>query len=244
MSVLVLCGTREGRDIAQSLQSRGHDVLASFAQMPRAPVADGIRVRIGGFGGADGFRACLRREQVTCVVDATHPFARKIGARSAALCAGAGIAYCRVLRPAWTPEAGDTWHSIADESAAADVIPDGATVFVATGRGTLDHYANLRGRYLIVRQIDPPDMPFIFENGEYLMGKPPFSVFDERKLFEKRKVDWLIVRNAGGAASRSKLFAARALGLPVAMIARPDAPEAPCVQTVAQTLAWVRENDG
>jgi precorrin-6A/cobalt-precorrin-6A reductase len=42
--------------------------------------------------------------------------------------------------------------------------------------------------------------------------------------FEKIKPDWLVVKHAGGGAGRSKLDAARKLGIRVAMIARPEAP--------------------
>jgi precorrin-6A/cobalt-precorrin-6A reductase len=49
----------------------------------------------------------------------------------------------------------------------------------------------------------------------------------------------LICRNVGGAASMSKLLAARAMCLPVYMVRRADvtAPHR-MVETVAEALAW------
>ena len=97
---------------------------------------------------------------------------------------------------------------------------------------------------MICRQIDPPEAPFPWENGEYLIGTPPFSVSEEVKLFQNRKVDWLVVKNAGGAASQSKLIAARKLGLRVAMIDRPPLPQARQVSTQEDAIAWARAAHG
>ena len=72
-----------------------------------------------------------------------------------------------------------------------------------------------------------------------MLGHPPFSVEDEMALFERLKIDWLVLRNAGGERSMSKLIAARHLGLPVAMIDRP-APVSPSVETVDQALEWLK----
>lgn len=237
--ILLLAGTAEGRDLAQRLGQAGADVTASLAGAVRHPRGLPVPARIGGFGGAAGFAAYLRDHHIRAVVDATHPFAARITDRSARICAEMDVPYLRLERPAWQPEAGDHWTFIADEAEAANHVPTGATVFLATGRQTLERFANLTGRHLICRQIDPPDGPFPFANGEFLVGRPPFSVSDEMALFKRLKVDVLVVKNAGGTPSRSKLAAARALGLPVLMVKRPPAVAAPTVATVDQAMDWL-----
>jgi precorrin-6A/cobalt-precorrin-6A reductase len=57
-------------------------------------------------------------------------------------------------------------------------------------------------------------------------------------LFERLKIDWLVLRNAGGERSMSKLIAARNLGMPVAMIERPNLVK-PSVATVDGALEWL-----
>jgi len=59
------------------------------------------------------------------------------------------------------------------------------------------------------------------------------------RFFERLKIDWLVLRNAGGERSMAKLIAARHLGLPVAMIDRPAAVS-PSVETVDQALEWLK----
>ena len=78
MRILVLGGTGEARALAAALVADGMDVISSLAgrvQQPRRPEGS---VRIGGFGGVDGLAAFLRDDDITAVVDATHPFAATI----------------------------------------------------------------------------------------------------------------------------------------------------------------------
>lgn len=239
MTLLLLAGTTEAQQIAKALSDRGVPAVASLAGATRAPRATGLTTRTGGFGGADGFRAYLRTEGISAVFDATHPFAHRISNRTAEICAEQNIPYCQLLRPEWTPEADDDWTFLNSEDEAARHIAPGSTVFLATGRQTLDRFANLSSCRLICRQIDPPDRPFPFPNGEFMVGRPPFSISEERDLFKRLGVDWVVVKNAGGEAPRSKLVAARELGLKVAVINRPPQPTAPKVATVAEALAWI-----
>lgn len=218
MTLLLLAGTGDARQIAKGLA--GGDVIASLAGATRGPAPLPIPTRVGGFGGEDGFRDFLDENGITAVLDATHPYAHRITDRSARICAELGLPFLQFLRPGWVAAPGDQWTEIAREEGAAALIPEGATVFLGTGRQTLERFANLTGRRVICRQIDPPEGPFPFPGGEFLIGRPPFSVEDEVALFDRLGVDWLVVKNAGGAASGTKLTAARHLGIPVLMIAR------------------------
>lgn len=240
MTLLLLAGTSEAQQIARALAEERIPAMASLAGSTRQPAPTGLPTRSGGFGGEKGFRDCLTEVGITAVLDATHPFAHRISARTARICAEENIPYCQLLRPEWTPETDDRWTMVAREEDVARLIAPGVTVFLATGRKTLDRFANLAHARLICRQIDPPDRPFPFSNGEFLVGRPPFSVEEEVELFKRLGVDWLVVKNAGGEASTSKLIAARQLGIDVAMIARPPQPDAPKVETVQAALDWAR----
>jgi len=240
MTLLLLGGTGEARQIAARLP--GHDAVISLAGATRNPAAQPLPTRVGGFGGAAGFRRYLKDASITAVLDATHPFAAAITARTALICREVGVAYVQFLRPPWVPAAGDNWTQIRTEAEAATHIPHGSTVFLGTGRQTLANFANLAGCTVICRQIDPPGQPFPFPGGRFLVGRPPFSVTDEVALFSDLGVDYLIVKNAGGAPSRTKLTAARELGIPVLMIARPPQGNWPVVATVDDALKWVGEH--
>jgi len=241
MTLLLLAGTGEAALIARDLAARGQiAAVASLAGVTRAPRPVGLPMRIGGFGGEAGFRTYLQEAGISAVLDATHPFADRISHRSARVCRDLGLPYCQLLRPPWTPGPGDCWIMIAREEEAARHIAPGSTVFLATGRQTLDRFANLSQCRLICRQIDPPDGPFPFPNGDFLVGGPPFSVADEIETFTRLAVDWLVVKNAGGEVPRTKLVAARDLGIGVITLVRPAQPDGvERVQTVNEALEWV-----
>ena len=237
MTLLILGGTGEARQIAEALV--GNDAVVSLAGATRAPAKMPLPTRMGGFGGDAGFRQFLNEQQISAVLDATHPYAHRTTERTARICRELDLPYLHYLRPPWMPADGDRWTEIAREDDAAAHVRKGSTVFLGTGRQTLERFANLAGCRVICRQIDPPDRPFPFEGGEYLIGRPPFSVADETMLFRQLGVDWLIVKNAGGAASGTKLTAARDLGIPVLMIARPQQGDWPVVDSVTAALNWV-----
>ncbi len=238
MTILVLAGTSEAKEICKSLAGLGVDAVASLAGATRAPTPLALPVRVGGFGGEDGFRAYLASAGITAVIDATHPFAARISERTARVCKALHIPYLQVLRPAWVAQDGDDWTEIGDETEAAQIIPKGATVFLGTGRQTLARFAGLEGCRVICRQIDPPTAPFPFEGGEFLIGRPPFPVAREMSLFIALGIEWIVVKNAGGDASATKLTAARRLGIPVLMIARPQMPDAARVANAPEAVAW------
>lgn len=238
MTLLLLGGTGEAREIAAQL--RGQDAVISLAGATRHPAAQPLPTRIGGFGGGEGFATYLRDAGIHAVLDATHPYAARITQRTARICKAQQLPYVQLLRPAWVSEPGDNWIEIGTEADAAAHISKGSVVFLGTGRQTLEHFANLEGCKVFCRQIDPPEKPFPFAGGRYLVGRPPFSVADEVALFRDIGVDFLVVKNAGGAPSRTKLTAARQLGIPVLMIARPPRGDWPVVETVADALTWVR----
>ncbi len=238
--LLLLAGTSEARRIAGALAAEGIPAVASLAGATRMPEKLALETRVGGFGGRQGFIDFLQENAITAILDATHPFAAEISARTANVASSMAIPHLLLLRPPWRPSQGDDWTMIARESDAARHIAPGSTVFLATGRQSLEGFANLEGRRLICRRIDPPRAPFPYANGTYLLGRGPFTVDDEIALFEQLGVDVLVVKNAGGESSRAKLDAARALSIPVIMIERPPPPAADTVATVAEALDWVR----
>ena len=239
MTVLLLAGTGEAKRIAWALSDTGIDVIASLAGATRSPEPLPVETRIGGFGGEGGFRAYLASEKVSAVLDATHPFAEQITNRTARVCAELNLPYAQLIRPAWAAETGDKWTAIDAPQDAAAHIRSKAVVFLATGRQTLAEYANLEGRRVLCRLIDPPTTPFPFEGGEFVIGRPPFSPRSEAQLFQALGVTHLVVKNAGGDGGRAKLDAARALKIPVLMLNRPAMPVATPLSNVQEAVAWV-----
>jgi precorrin-6A/cobalt-precorrin-6A reductase len=52
-------------------------------------------------------------------------------------------------------------------------------------------------------------------------------------------IEWLVTKNAGGEATRGKLEAARALGLRVIMVQRPQVPARAHTDSVDRVMHWL-----
>ena len=245
--VLVLGGTTEASALVPLLLAARPplDVVTSFAGRTRRPRSVGGRVRVGGFGGVPGLVGYLREEGVQAVVDATHPFAAQMPWHAAEACAELGVPCLRVLRPAWSPAPEDRWIEVADLSGAATALASmGARrVLLTTGRQQLAPFAALRDTWFLVRAIEPPE-PQPLAQAEVLLARGPFDLAGERHLLEERGIDAVVTKNSGGPATAAKLHAARALGLPVVVVARPPAPDGPTVADAEAAATWVAATVG
>jgi precorrin-6A/cobalt-precorrin-6A reductase len=237
--VLVLGGTGEGRRLATALVDEGVDVLSSLAGRVADPALPPGRVRVGGFGGAEGLAAWLRAEPVAALVDATHPFAATMTA-SAVVAAGAtGTPILRLQRPGWTPGAGDDWRWVDSLAEAAAAVAGFGSVFLTTGRQGLGAFAGVAGE-VVVRSVDPPSPP-LPPRTTVVLARGPFTVDEELGLLREHDVDVVVTKDSGGGMTAAKLAAARELGLPVVIVRRPAVPPGvPVVPTVEEAVAWVR----
>lgn len=238
-TVLVLGGTADARELAGLLDGApGVRVVSSLAGRTKAPVLPAGESRIGGFGGVPGLVSWLRAHEVAAVVDATHPFAIRISAHAVAACAEVGVPLLRLERPGWVAGDGDAWHIVASAGEAAAALPRlGRRVFLTTGRMETAPYADL-DLWFLLRSVEPPE-DRVPRHLEVLLARGPFTVEDEIALMLRHRIDVLVTKDSGAAATGAKLAAARELGLPVVMIARPAYPGTAVVATAAEAAAWV-----
>ncbi|MFF8595384.1 cobalt-precorrin-6A reductase [Streptomyces sp. NPDC015220] len=223
--VLVLGGTTEARELSTELAARpGVRVTTSLAGRVARPGALDGDVRVGGFGGAPGLADWLREHRVDAVVDATHPFAESITRNAARAAAATGVPVVVLRRPGWRPEPGDRWHPVASLEAAAELLPRlGRRVFLTTGRLGLAAFAHLSGLHFVVRSVEPPEPPMP-PDLSVVLARGPFTVPGETALLGAHRIDVLVTKDSGGAATAAKLTAARRLGLPVVVVRRPPLP--------------------
>ncbi len=235
-TILILGGTGEARRLADELCRRPHTrVVTSLAGRTTEPAKLPGEVRVGGFGGSQGLSCYLREEKVALLIDATHPFAATISANAAEACASLGIPCLRLERPPWRPLPGDNWREVPDIAHAAATIPAGARALVTVGRQEIAPFLARDDIRIVARMIEAPDAPPP-HHAELLLARPPFTPDDEHRLLRERQIDILVTKNAGGTATVAKLMAARGLGLPVIMVARPHKPPVPTAPDVAAIL--------
>ncbi len=238
--LLLLAGSGESRALAQRLaQTGGLRVTASLLHQPRTFGPMPVPTRLGRFGGVEALRRFLVQEQISAVLDATHPFSVQMGHRAAEACAALGLGFARVLRPPWPLSPSERWAEVADEAEVRRHLREGDRVFATTGRATLDRLVRDVPAQFLVRQMAGRDGPCDFKNVEYIYGKGPFSVDQEVENLGRSRADVLVAKNSGGTPSHSKLAAADALGLRVVLIARPPQPPGTRLETVEAAMQWV-----
>ena len=238
--LLLLGGTREAVELARALDGNpGIETTYSLAGRTRRPAPVPAAVRSGGFGGADGLEAYLREAGIGLVVDATHPYAEAISAHAALACGRASVPRLVLHRPPWEREPEDRWVDAADAAGAARALPAlGKRVLLAIGSRDLGPFLRVPGVFFVVRSVEPPGITRDPARFEVVLARGPFDLDSERRLLESHAIDVIVSKNSGGAASWAKIEAARALGLPVVMIARPPPPPGERVESVAAARAW------
>jgi precorrin-6A/cobalt-precorrin-6A reductase len=236
--VLVLGGTGEARELATRLTGRpGLAVVSSLAGRTSDPVRPAGRTRVGGFGGPAGLSAWLAGERIDAVVDATHPFAAAMTAAAVAATAERGTPLLVLRRPGWTAGPGDDWRRVPSLAAGAAGLP-GERVLLTVGRGGVRAFAGDQRRWFLIRSVETPEPP-LPPRAEVVTARGPFAVADELALMGRHAVDVLVTRDSGGTMTAAKLTAARRRGLPVVMVDRPPAPDAPTVATTGEAITWL-----
>lgn len=237
MRVLLLGGTGEARALAARL----HPEIALISSLagrvpdPALPVGE---VRIGGFGGAQGLTDWLRTNDITAVVDATHPFAATITANAAHAAALVGLPHVVLARPAW-PDGGAI--VVGSDAEAAEVVTRNGygRVFLTTGRSGTAAF-KVTDAWFLIRAVTAPAAERLPPRHEVLLSRGPYHLEGELDLLREYGIDALVTKNSGGDMTRPKLDAAAELGVQVIMVSRPPLPAGvQVVHTVEAAADWL-----
>jgi precorrin-6A/cobalt-precorrin-6A reductase len=235
--ILVLGGTADARQLAGKLAA-AHDVTLSLAGRTENPVAQGVPVRIGGFGGAEGLAAYLKDNRIDLLIDATHPYAARISANAAEAAKSTGVPAIALRRPAWQQQPGDRWTLVDSAAEAATRLGDRPRkIFLALGRQELLPFEAAPHHSYVVRSVDPVEPPLAVPHASYILARGPFSEANDRALLEAHGIDAIVSKNSGGQATYGKIAAARALGIEVFLISRPLLPDMPSGASVYEFVA-------
>lgn len=236
---LILGGTSDASLLAAAIADAPIDAVYSYGGRTRAPADQPLPTRVGGFGGVSGLADTIRRECITHVIDATHPFAAGMSRNAVEACAETGTPLIALERAPWTGAPGDSWIEVGDVAAAAAALPEAsANVFLAIGRQHIAPFASRPQHTYTLRFVDPPEAPLPFV-ADVIVWRGPFTLDGELDMMRTRGINWIVARNSGGDGARAKIDAARMLGLPVVMISRPELPKRLRVESVAEVMQWL-----
>ncbi len=239
MRVLLLGGTTEASALARMLaEDARFDTTLSLAGVTRAPRAQPVPWRIGGFGGVEGLRRYLAEQRIEALVDATHPFATQMTRH--AIAAAGRIPLLRVERPGWTPCPGDAWRMVPDMEAAAMALGQRPLrVLLTIGQKELAAFRNAPWHHYIIRSVDAPEAGAAPPGAVIVTETGPFSLEAERALLERHGIEAIVTKNSGGSATFAKLRAARERGIGVIMMERPPAMAVETVADASAAFLWL-----
>lgn len=239
--ILILGGTSEARHLAGKLAARADlSLMLSLAGRTESPVAQGVPVRSGGFGGAEGLVAYLRETGTDLLVDATHPYAAQISSNAAQAARLTGVPILALRRPGWVPVEGDRWtlvDTVGDAVQALGAVPRRA--FLALGRQEVAAFEAAPQHHYLIRSVDPVIPKLAVPDATYLLARGPFREADERALLLEHRIDVVVSKNSGGEATYGKIAAARVLGIGLVMVRRPVLPDVPSAKSVDELAAQV-----
>ena len=143
----VFAGTTEGREIAEFLAEQSADVTVCVATEygeTLLPQGEGLHISARPLP-REEMAELFRRERFDLVIDATHPYAKRITESIAATCAGTDTEYLRLLRP--DTAAPENAVFVEDAAGAAEYLDrvDG-NILLTTGSRELHAFACLRPR--------------------------------------------------------------------------------------------------
>lgn len=214
--------------------------MYSYAGRVNSPRPQPIPHRVGGFGGVDGLATYLRDHDISHVIDATHPFAAQMSWNAYHACAQTGVPLVALTRPQWQAGVGDDWTHVPDMAGAVAAVAGAPKrVMLALGRLHMEEFAAQPDNHYVLRLVDAPEETPTLPHHTVIVARGPFTTEGDIALFRAHGIELVVCKNAGGTGAEAKLRAARALGLPMVMIDRPDLPPRDDMATVNGVFNWI-----
>lgn len=233
MRVLVVAGTKDGRDLCRYLQSLGHCVTASVVTLAAAQSLQAAGIdTVTGRRDAASFAVFLRVMRADALVDAAHPFADRLRQNLYAAASCAGVLYVRYERPAapLPHHPGLVWAS--DTPAAASLAAaSGDTVFLTTGIKTAGVFltaARKTGARVVVRVLPKVEsvmsaLDLGFPETDIVAMRGPFTEDLHTALFRHYHARVLVTKETGNEGFvLQKVQAALMADMTVIVISRPE----------------------
>ena len=222
MTLLVLGGTTEARQIAKHLYEMGLSVTYSIAGIVRTPKLDCIVIS-GGFSQFGGLGKYVNDHGIKAILDLTHPYAENISQQANDAASRNQIPCWRYTRPTWQAVEGDNWQEFENWASLLPMLSDCRSVFFTTGQleeNLVSQLGQLKFDQLVVRTAIKSgfELP---EQITWIKDIGPFDLGSEMALLKQYRIDALVCKNSGGDATRAKLVAARQLGVRVFLYKRP-----------------------
>jgi len=229
--IWVLSGTKDGVEIIRLLKKEGFKVFASAATEYGAALSKkaGADYAIAKVLDCKGMADFIKKNKISAVVDATHPFAIEANKNAMKACKSAKVKYLRYERKAAKiPGSSLIWYAKNFKEAGEKAAQLGNVIFYTAGSKNLDKFLKaVKGKKIIARVL--PDVKAIqkclnlgLKPSEVIAGEGPFSEAFNKAMLREYKADVLVTKESGTAGGvEAKVNAALALNIPAVVVERP-----------------------
>lgn len=250
--ILVLGGTREGREAARALHDQGYAVLLTTltdygAQLGRQ---EQVETQAGALD-EDGLRQMITSRGIRALVDATHPFAKLVKEVARHVSVDLGVPYLRLERERtrYQPEPGLIMvENFAEAAQTAARLP--GNIFLTIGSRHLPVFLEepqLRERRIIARIL--PDRASLQRCLD--LGLQPANIVAMQGPFDRRlnaamysflEVGVVVTKDSGPVGGvEDKIAAARIRKISVIMVNRPEEAPSFRYRSVAELIKGLQE---
>lgn len=230
--ILVLAGTKEGREIVKELAEKNYRIMASVvSDYGYRLLADYEVDIIQGRLDREGLSRVIEERKVNLIVDATHPFAHRISENAQQVTTDKNIAYLRYERPGVEVTEKELLIRAGNYHRAAEQADNFNRILLTTGSSRVDCFLSVIEDWqkkLLFRVLPLwKRIKRLQEKGvspqQIIALQGPVSEELNRSLLEDYEVEVLVTKASGpGGGVKAKLVAAFSLKIPVIMIERPD----------------------
>ncbi|WP_226528905.1 precorrin-6A reductase [Metabacillus niabensis] len=229
--ILFLAGTSDARALAIQLQNLGYPLIATVVTESAAESlhAKDIPYQVGRLS-IDDMMAMIQKQKMTCVIDASHPYAEEASKTAMAAANACDIPYIRYERPEEQFISPLITEVESYEEAANLAKSHKGTIMLTTGSKTLEVFTKhlLHEDIRLVCRMLPNvgNMEKCNRLGikqkDIIAIQGPFSESLNKALCEQYNVTLMITKESGKVGSvDEKMTAALQLGIPVILIKRP-----------------------
>lgn len=251
--ILVIAGTREGREAASRLREAGYSVLATATTDYGGKLLEEdelLEVKLGTLAEPD-LRNLIKERGIRTVVDASHPFAETVSRLAIRVCGRLGVEYLRLERRQSLLPGHPLVHRVNSWAEAARLAGRlGKTLFLTIGTRHLTEFVNEVGdKRLIVRVLPTTEAIQTCDrlgipSADIIALQGPFSREFNRAMFQAYGADVVVTKESGATGGvDSKIEAALDLGRPIVVVSRPVLDYPQWVETVPEVIDWIRRSD-
>ena len=233
--ILLFAGTTEGRNLAEFLEKNQIPTEVCVAtQYGETLLEEGkyLHVHAGRLDETE-MEQQIQKQQITLVIDATHPYAVIVSQNIRRACSRTGTEYIRLARKetdaSWKQEMEDVTEVASVAEAAAFLAKKEGRIFAATGSKELSAYQVIPDYQdrVVARVLSTPEavsecamLGFSGKNLNCMQG--PFTEDLNVAMLRQAQASWMVTKESGKAGGfLEKLRAAKKAGAKLVVIKRP-----------------------